>query len=198
LIRLGLLGGTFDPPHYGHLLAAQEALWQLRLERVLFLPARQNPLKRGEPTSDTETRCAMVACAIADNPRFELSRLDLDRPGPSFTVDLLRALHAPDRELYFLAGADILAELPRWHAPREVLELAILVVANRPGAPEPDLDALGQRLPGSTPRVRLLQIPGVDISSSDLRARVKAGRPIRYLTPPSVERFIAENKLYVG
>jgi len=198
LIRLGLLGGTFDPPHYGHLVAAQEALWQLDLERVLFLPARQNPLKRGEPMSDAETRCAMVECAIADDPRFELSRLDLDRPGPSFTVDLLKSLQAPERELFFLAGADILAELPRWHAPLEVLALATFVVANRPGAPVPDLDQLAHRLPGADGRVRLLDMPGVDISSSDLRARVALGRPIRYLTPPSVERFIVERRLYSG
>src|SRR5205085_8228709 len=108
LIRLGLLGGTFDPPHYGHLLMASEAAWQLHLERVLFLPARQNPLKRDEPTSDAEARCQMVQLAIADNPRFELSRLDLDRPPPSYTVDLLRGLTSTERELFFLVGADIL------------------------------------------------------------------------------------------
>ena len=140
----------------------------------------------------------MVACAIADDPRFELSRLELDRPGPSFTVDLLHAVQAPERELFFLAGADILAELPRWHAPLEVLALATLVVANRPGAPEPDLDQLERRLPGAARRVRLLDMPGVDISSRDLRARVAQGRPIRYLTPPAVERFIAERRLYAS
>jgi nicotinate-nucleotide adenylyltransferase len=196
LTRLGLLGGTFDPPHYGHLIAAQEALWQLELERVLFLPARQNPLKRDEPATDAETRCAMVQCAIQDEARFELSRLDVDRPGPSFTVDVLRALAAPDRELFFLVGADILPELPRWHAPLEILELATLVVVNRPGAPPPDPSVLEQRLPGASARVTVLDIPGVEISSSDLRARVSAGRPIRYLTTVGVERFIAEQRLY--
>src|SRR5207302_4924475 len=112
--RLGLLGGTFDPPHYGHLVSAQEAAWQLRLDRVLFLPARQNPLKRGDSSAPAEARCEMVRLAIADNPLFELSRLDLDRPSPSYTADLLRALVAADRELFFLVGADILPELPRW------------------------------------------------------------------------------------
>ena len=196
MIRLGLLGGTFDPPHYGHLIAAQEAFSQLGLDRVLFLPARQNPLKRGEPSSDADTRCAMVERAIADDPRFELSRLDVDRPGPSFTIDLLTTLHAPDHELFFLAGADILAELPRWHAPLKILQLATLVVANRPGAPLPDLDQLERRLPGAADRVRLMDMPGVDISSSDLRVRVRNGQPIRYLTPPAVEQFIADHGLY--
>jgi nicotinate-nucleotide adenylyltransferase len=196
LTRLGLLGGTFDPPHYGHLIAAQEALWQLDLARVLFLPARQNPLKQGEPATDAETRCAMVRCAIQDEPRFELSRLDVDRPGPSFTVDLLRAMDAPERELFFLVGADILPELPRWHAPHEILKLATLVVVNRPGAPAPDPRLLEDRLPGASARVTVLNIPGVEISSSDLRARVSTGRPIRYLTPARVEQFIADQRLY--
>src|SRR4051812_14318219 len=111
--RMGLIGGTFDPPHYGHLLAAQEAAWQLDLERVLFLPARQNPLKEGEPSSSEVDRCEMVARAIGGNQRFELSRLEMDRPPPSYTADLLRALEAPERELFFLVGADILPDLHR-------------------------------------------------------------------------------------
>jgi nicotinate-nucleotide adenylyltransferase len=194
--RLGLVGGTFDPPHYGHLLAAQEAAWQLDLERVLFLPARQNPLKRDEPMSDAEARCEMVQLAIADNPRFELSRLDLDRPPPSYTVDLLRGLTSPARELFFLVGADILPELPRWYAPLEILALARLVVVTRPRAPEPDLAQLEQTLPGAAARVRVLRIPGADVSSTNLRARVRAGQPIHYLTPPAVEQFIKVHALY--
>jgi nicotinate-nucleotide adenylyltransferase len=108
--RLGLLGGTFDPPHYGHLVAAEEAAHQLRLERVLFLPARLNPLKQGDPVSPSEDRCRMVELAIADNPLLELSVADLERPGPSYTVDLLRALrleYGPDTAFFFLAGAEI-------------------------------------------------------------------------------------------
>jgi nicotinate-nucleotide adenylyltransferase len=197
LIRLGLLGGTFDPPHYGHLLLANEAAWQLRLERVLFLPARQNPLKRGEPTSPAEARCEMVQLAIADNARFELSLLDLGRPPPSFTVDLLRTLAAPDHELFFLAGGDILPELPHWHATAEILKLARLVIAMRPGAPRPDTTQLERQLPGISSRVDLLRTPGLEISSTQLRERVKAGQPIRYMTPPEVERYILDNRLYV-
>jgi nicotinate-nucleotide adenylyltransferase len=196
--RVGLLGGTFDPPHYGHLVAAQEAAWQFGLEQVLFLPAHQNPLKRGEPGSPPEARCDMVARAIADNPLFELSRLELDRPPPSYTVDLLRTLSGPGRELFFLAGADILPELPRWNAPHEILKLARLVVVNRPEAPLPDIDALTRALPEARERIDLVFIPGVAISARYLRARVAAGQPIRYLTPPAVEAYIREHQLYLA
>jgi nicotinate-nucleotide adenylyltransferase len=193
VIRLGLLGGTFDPPHYGHLIAAQEVAWRLELDRVLFLPARQNPLKRGAPSSSADDRCAMVALAIADNPLLELSRLDVDRPPPSYTVDLLRLLDGAGTQLFFLVGADILPELPRWRAPDEILRLARLVVVQRPGFPEPDLAALPEV---ARARVDVVPIPGVDIASRDLRERVRTGQPIRYLTPPVVERYILEHGLY--
>lgn len=197
-MRLGLLGGTFDPPHYGHLVAAQEAASQLELRRVLFLPARQNPLKRGEEVSSADDRCHMVELAIAGNPVFELSRADLDRPSPSYTVDLLRALRAdrPTAELFFLVGGDIVPELPRWHAPSELLELATLVAINRPGAPVPSVAALEQALPAAARRVVLLEVPGMAIAATDLRARVRSNRPIRYLTPPAVESYIHEHGLY--
>jgi nicotinate-nucleotide adenylyltransferase len=188
-VRLGLLGGTFDPPHLGHLVAAQEAAAQLDLARVLFLPARQNPLKQDEQVSPAHDRCRMVELAIADNPRFELSRLDLDRPPPSYTVDLLRTLAVmhPGAELFFLIGADILPELPRWHRLDEVTRLATLAAINRPGAP------ILQEVPAG---VRLLSVPGVAISSTELRARVQAGLPIRYLTPDPVVEYIYERRLY--
>jgi nicotinate-nucleotide adenylyltransferase len=186
LRRLGLLGGTFDPPHYGHLIAAQEAAWRFELERVLFLPARQNPLKQGEVMTDAEVRCEMVEAAIGANPRFELSRLELDRPPPSYTVDLLRSLQKPSQALFFIAGADILAELPRWYAVDEILKLATLVVVSRPGA----------SLDSPRPEIRTLEIPGVDVSSTLLRERVRRGQPITYLTPPTVERLIRERRLY--
>jgi nicotinate-nucleotide adenylyltransferase len=196
VIRLGLLGGTFDPPHYGHLLAAQEVAWRLNIDRVLFLPARQNPLKRGEASSSAADRCEMVALAVADNPSFELSRLDLDRPPPSYTADLLRALQSPEHELFFLVGADILPELPKWREPQQIVQLARLVVVNRPGAPPPDLERIETVLPGVRERVERVQIPGVDVSSREIRKRVAAGRPIRYLTPPAVERYIIDRRLY--
>jgi nicotinate-nucleotide adenylyltransferase len=197
VIRLGLLGGTFDPPHYGHMIAAQEVAWRLELDRVLFLPARQNPLKRGETSSAAEDRCEMVSLAIGDTPSFELSRLDLDRPPPSYSADLLRALASPDRELFFMVGADIVAELPRWREPEEILRLARLVVVNRPGAADPDLDSFLESFPAATGRVDCVRIPGVDVSSTEIRQRVRTGAPIRYLTPPAVERYIVAQGLYV-
>ncbi len=194
--RLGLLGGTFDPPHYGHLLAAQEAASQLDLERVLFLPARQNPLKQDEAITRAEDRWELVTRAIADNPLFEASRLDIDRPPPSYTVDLLRALEQPGRELFFVLGADILPDLPYWRLPAEILRRARIAVVNRPGAPPPDLAALEAALPGARARVDVVSIPGVAISAREMRDRVSAGQSLRYLTPPAVERYIAVQKLY--
>jgi nicotinate-nucleotide adenylyltransferase len=163
---------------------------------VLFLPARQNPLKEGETVTAVEDRCEMVARAIADNPLFALSRLDMDRPPPSYSVDLLQMLQEPGRELFFLVGADILPELPRWHKPQEILRLARLVAINRPESPLPDIAALEAALPGAGERVDLVFIPGVAVSARLLRARVAAGQPIRYLTPPAVERYIQERGLY--
>ena len=195
--RIGLLGGSFDPPHYGHLIAAQEVGCRLQLDRVLFLPARQNPLKQGTPSSSADDRCEMVTLAIAENPLFELSRLDLDRPPPSYTADLLRALRAGDCELFFVVGADILPELPRWREPEAILRLARLAVVNRPGWPLPDPHAVEERMPGARGRIDVVSSPGVDIASRDLRRRVRSGQPIRYLTPPAVERYIADRGLYL-
>jgi nicotinate-nucleotide adenylyltransferase len=176
-------------------VAAQEIAWRLHLDQVLFLPARQNPLKKGEPSSSAEDRCEMVRRAIEGNATFQVSRLDLDRPPPSYTADLLRLLQAPDRELYFLVGADILPELPRWREPGEILRLARLAVVNRPGAPPPAV-ALELLRPGARERVELVEVPGVAIAARELRERVRGGLPIRYLTPPAVEQYIAERRLY--
>ena len=197
-MKIGLLGGTFDPPHYGHLIAAQEAAWQLGLARVLFLPARQNPLKQSEPVSAAEHRVGMVERAIQGNPLFQLSRADLDRPPPSYTVDLLHLLRTecPEAELFFLGGADLLLELPSWHAPEEVLRLACFVAVPRPGWPAPDVSTVTHRFPAAEGRVLTLRIPGVDVSSTDLRERAASGRPLRYLMPDSVADYIQARGLY--
>lgn len=197
--RLGLFGGTFDPPHFGHLVAAQEAAEQLGLERVLFLPAGRPPHKLGEPVSPFAARRRMVELAIADNPCFELSLLDAEQSGPSYTVDLLgcvrRAL-GPGPELYFLVGMDSLRDLATWREPARVLEQCILVAVSRPGYPPPDLREVERQVPGAAERVLVLETPGVDISSTDLRERVAAGRSIRYLVPEPAREFIAERGLY--
>lgn len=197
-VKVGVLGGTFDPIHNGHLVAAEEARVALGLDRVLFAPAAQNPLK-GARASSAEDRAAMVVLAIADNPAFALSRVDLDRPGPSYTVDTLavqRAEMAPQDELFFILGYDSLAELPRWHQPRRLLELAVLVGVTRPGWERLDVEALERALPGARERIRLLPIPYIGTSSTDLRRRVREGRPIRYQVPDAVERFVRQRGLY--
>lgn len=197
--RLGLFGGTFDPPHFGHLVAAEEAAELLGLERILFLPAGQPPHKRGEPVSAVEDRVRMVELAIADNPRFQLSRADCDHPGPSYTADLLARLRAqlgPGPELYFLIGMDSLRDLTTWHAPERVLAQAVLVAVSRPGYPPVSLAELAEQLPSATERIKILRTPGVDISSTELRERTAAGRSLRYLVPEAVRAYILERGLY--
>jgi nicotinate-nucleotide adenylyltransferase len=196
---IGVFGGTFDPPHLGHLAAAQEAMDACGLVRVLFVPSERNPLKLDDPISPTEHRLAMTSLAIDDDPRYELSLADIGGDGPSFTVDLLARLRqqlGPDTELAFISGMDVLHELHRWREPLKVLELARLIAIARPGQeplrPE-DVDA---RVPGASRRITVVQTPGVAISSSELRRRVADGRSIRYLVPDSVEAYIREHGLY--
>jgi len=196
--RLGVFGGTFDPPHYGHLAAAEEAGEVLGLERVLFLPTGEPPHKQGESISSVAHRVRMVELAIADNPRFALSRVDVDRPGPSYTVDtlaLLQAAHGPT-ELYFICGMDMLASFRAWHQPERVLAECQLVAVTRPGYPDVDLAALERALPGARARIHLLRAPGVDVSSTELAERAAAGRSLRYLTPPAVIAYIHDHDLY--
>ena len=198
--RLGLLGGTFDPPHFGHLIAAQEAAQFLALERVLFVPAGRPPHKQGEPVSPLETRLRMVELAIAGNPCFGLTRADGERPGPSYTADLLAGFRArldSAAELYFLVGMDSLRDLLAWKEPARILAQCTLVAVSRPGHSPLDPAALEAELPGAGRRVRVLATPGVDISATDQRARVAAGRPIRYLVPDTVREFIEREHLYL-
>ena len=195
-----MFGGTFDPPHLGHLAAAQEACIVAGLERVLFVPAGRNPLKLREPISSVEHRLAMTELAIRDNPAFAVSGADAERAGPSYTVDLLERLQAelgPERRLAFIVGMDVLHELHRWHNPGRVLELARLVAISRPGQRTIEPGNLEARLPGALDRITVVWTAGVAISSRELRARVAGGRPIRYLVPDAVAAYIAEHRLYV-
>lgn len=198
--RLGLLGGTFDPPHYGHLVAAQEAAERLELERVLFLPAGQPPHKLGEPISPLQQRVRMVELAIADNPRFSLSLADCQPAGPSYTVELLARLQqqlGPETSIYFVVGMDSLHDLTTWRQPARVLEQCTLVVVQRPGYPELDLAELDKDLPGASQHIVILPTPGLAIAATELRSRVVEGRSIRYLVPEAVREYIAEQRLYL-
>jgi nicotinate-nucleotide adenylyltransferase len=196
-MKIGVLGGTFDPPHIGHLVIAQEALMQLGLAQVIFAPTRQPPHKPANGITPIEQRLAMVDLAIASHPNFALSRIDVDREGPTYTVDAIRLLHGqfPDAELYFIMGMDSLASILTWRAPEKLIESCRLAVFNRPGFTA-DLDALEAQLPGLRERTAFLPAPALDIVASDLRRRVQAGQSIRHLVPDSVAAYIAEHELY--
>jgi nicotinate-nucleotide adenylyltransferase len=197
-LRVGLLGGSFDPPHVGHLILAEEARDQLRLDRVLFAPTGQQPLKVGQTVTPVEDRVAMTALAIAGNPRFALSRGDVDRPGPHYTVDLVKIVAAQlpaGSDLFFLMGFDSLADLPKWREPVQLLRTAQLVALTRPDVPI-DWKALEARLPGVRERVKLLDMPELEIASRDLRERVRTGRSVRYMVPDAVKQYIEDNALY--
>lgn len=196
-LRLGVIGGTFDPPHYGHLVLAENARVQLRLDRVLFVLAGRPPHKPDRPITPDHHRVAMMEWAIADNPAFAISRVDLDRPGPHYTVDMLAILQDkyPGAALYFLMGEDSLAQLLNWRDPADILQQAWLAVMRRPGW-EADLEQLKQALPGIRERLVWVDAPVLDIASTDLRRRVPQGLPLRYLVPPPVEHYIRAHGLY--
>lgn len=197
-LKLGVLGGTFDPPHNGHILIAQYALTQLGLDQVLFAPTRLPPHKINNHITAVEHRLEMVRLAIADHPRFVLSRVDVDREGPTYTVDMLRLLHeqyGAETKLYFIMGMDSLANLLTWRAPEQLIRLCKLVVFQRPGF-QVNLDELEKRLPGLRQRVVFLSNPTPDIAASDLQRRIRAGETIDHLVPASVARYIREHGLY--
>ncbi len=196
--RLGILGGTFDPIHHGHLVAAEETRYQLELDRVLFVPAGTPPHKPAHPISSAQHRLQMIELAIASKPYFALSRVDVERPGPSYTVEMLELLRAewgPGPTFFFIEGSDSLADLLTWYQPQRLVELAELAVVERPGA-RLHLVELEKHLPDLEGRLHWVQMPQLQISSSDLRARVRAGRPISYLVPPAVEAYVLEHELY--
>lgn len=199
-VTIGVFGGTFDPPHFGHLAAAQEACSRVGLDRVLFAPTGRNPLKPAEPQSPPEHRIRMTELAIADNPAFELSRADIAcGASPSYTVDLLERLRVdlgPVQKLAFIVGMDVLHELHRWREPGRLLELAHLIAISRPGQTTVLPSELETRLAGAADRVTVLETPGVAVSSSGLRVRVAGDLPIRYLVPDAVAAYIGQHRLY--
>jgi len=204
--RLGVLGGTFDPIHLGHLAIAEEAREALGLGRVLFVPAGQPWQKADRVVSSADDRAAMVDLAIAGNPAFECSRLEIERPGPTYTVETLASLAVTERsagrepDLWFLLSVEALRGLSTWHEPDRLLELCRLAVVPRAGvgeAGEPvDAHWLNRHLPGRQDRVRLLEGPRLRLSGTDIRARVAARRSIRYLVPDAVAAYIGDHGLY--
>ncbi len=208
-VRYGILGGTFDPPHIGHLALAQEAYARLGLDRVWFAPAASPPHKRGSAISPVADRRAMVELAIADDERFGLETVDLDRTGPAYTFETVRRLRArwgPTTWIGFIVGWDMLLSLPTWREPLTALAaLDALIAARRPGytsssdaEDEQALSNLERSLPGLRSRLETLPAPQLAIASSDLRERVARGLPVRYLTPDPVRAYIAAHRLYVA
>ena len=197
MTRVGLLGGTFNPPHLGHLVCAQEAWLQLGLDRVVLIPVYAPPHKEAERDPGVEHRVELCRRAVAGDPRLSVSRVEADVPGRSFTVDTLRRLHesSPDDELTFIMGGDMAHALPTWHEPEAVLALATLGVAEREGVGRTDITEHLTGLAGAD-RIRFFDMPRLDISSSAIRRRVAEGRPIRYLVPEAVADYIESARLY--
>lgn len=200
--RIGVLGGTFDPVHYGHLVIAEEVYATLELTEMVFVPTGQPPHKTQEVITPAEHRLAMLELAIASNPHFTISRVDLDRPGPSYTVDTLRLLQkqwGEETAIYFVIGGDSLEDFLSWYDAAGILkQLTYLVAVRRPGYNESEeyYDRLEARLPGIKQRLLVVEAPQFEISATDLRLRVAEGRPIKYQTPESVEQYIIEYGLY--
>lgn len=196
MATIGIIGGTFDPIHFGHLAIAEEARVALNLERVLFIPAAQQPLKHGQQSAPAQQRLEMVCLACASNPAFEVSPIEVERAGVSYTVDTLEQLHAEyAAKLCFILGADALADLPRWHRPADIATLAELVAVKRPRT-HVDLAPLFREIPTLRDRVQVLEGPQLELSSTALRQRVASGRSLKYLTPDSVVEYIERHSLY--
>ncbi len=203
-LRLGIMGGAFDPIHIAHLVTAQEALSQLRLDEVMFMPSGNPPHKKRE-LAPAEFRYLMVAAATASNPNFSVSRLEIDRPGLDYTVDTLQYLAAhlaPDVRLFFITGADAVLDILTWKDPPGVLDLCTLIAATRPGFDLSRLSAvlvsLGPQVvgPGPDARVQIMEVPGLEISSSMIRERLATGLPVRYLVPDAVCELIEKSGEY--
>jgi nicotinate-nucleotide adenylyltransferase len=202
--RIGVMGGTFNPIHYGHLVTAEEALFQFNLDSVIFMPSGQPPHKSDKEILPAEERYILTVIATASNPNFVVSRLEIERKGPSYTIDTLLALHKqyePDTELYFITGADAVWEMLTWKEAGRLVELTEFIAATRPGyslekfkkihvLPEDD------RLDKSRPRVSIMEIPALAISSTDIRNRVREGRPIQYLMPESAVNYIKKCRFW--
>jgi len=197
-VDIGVFGGTFDPVHLGHLIVAEDVRKKLNLSKVLFIPVGEPWLKHGTVIAAAH-RAEMVRRAIASNPHFELSTMEVDRPGPTYTVDTMSALQhlvGARANLFFIIGADALVQLPEWREPERLIRICRLVAMTRPGSIALDLEQLEESIPGVSPRIAMVKVREIDISSTDIRERVGQGLSIRHLVPEAVERYIMEQGLY--
>jgi nicotinate-nucleotide adenylyltransferase len=198
-VRLGVLGGTFNPPHLGHLVCAQEAYIHLHLDCVMLIPASMPPHKPVEEEPGPEHRLELCRLAVQGDERFEVSDLEINRTGPSYTVDTLEELTSrlPDSDLFLILGGDIAAGLRDWHEPERVLRLATLAVADRKGTPRASIDEALSGLDGGQ-RAKFFPMPTIEISSTAIRQRARAGQPIKYIVPDAVAGYIEGHGLYGG
>lgn len=198
--RIGLMGGTFDPIHYGHLVTAEGARVEFALDKVLFVPSGRPPHKATEQVTPAEHRYLMTVLATLGNPHFEVSRIDIDRPGPSYTVDTIeeaRREWGPSAQLFFITGADAILEILTWKEPERLLGSCHVIAATRPGYDLSRLEgAIGDLWARFSSRIHVVQVPAMSISSSDIRERVRRGHPIRYLLPEAVADYIYKYRLY--
>lgn len=196
-MKIGILGGTFDPPHIGHLVIADQARAQLGLDKVWFTPVGQPPHKTG--ASESHHRVAMTKLAMATNAHFDICLLDVQRPAPHYTVDLFTLLQRKylEHEFLFIIGADMLIDMPRWQRPQELLGMARIAVAHRPRY-QPDLTELEQKLPGLSQRIEWVDTPLTDLASHDLQRRAREGLPLRYVVTREVAEYIQLHRLYAA
>ncbi len=200
-MNIGVMGGTFDPIHNGHITIAQETRTRLNLARVVFVPAGQPWMKSERPITPAVHRFEMVRLAITPYPYFGLSRIEIDRAGPTYTIDTITALRAElagGGKLYFILGWDSLAQLPQWRDVPRLIKLCRLVAIPRPGYSLPDLKSVESHIPGLSQRLVLLDKPEIDISATDIRNRVALGLPIDHLVPKLVEEYIKRHRLYLS
>jgi len=198
-VEIGIYGGTFDPIHMGHLIVAEEARQRLKFEKVLFTPAGLPWMKWPQTISSPQHRLEMLKLAIASNPFFHISTVDLENPGPSFTVETMKALkkeYGDSGNLYFILGVDSIRELPKWHEPHKIISYGKLVAMARPGCEELDWESLEEAIPRAKDHIILIKGPLIDISSTEVRRRVAEGISIRYMVPEAVENYIRTNSLY--
>ena len=200
MMRMGVMGGTFDPIHYGHLVTAESAYESFHLDHVQFVPVGTPPHKDEEVLTPARHRLAMTRLAVTNNPHFVASSVEVERPGASYTIDTMRYFHeqyGPDVELFFITGVDAIMEIPNWNNAKGLFELCTFIAATRPGYSVERFQAfLSELTPRRRRKIKTLEVPALAISSTDLRRRVREGRSIKYLVPDLVEQYIADHGLY--
>jgi|WetSurMetagenome_2_1015567.scaffolds.fasta_scaffold157900_2 nicotinate-nucleotide adenylyltransferase len=200
MTKIGVIGGTFDPVHLGHLAVADEAMRQVGLAEMIFVPAGHPYFKAAARISSAEHRIKMLELAIANMPHYKISLLEIQRPGPSYAVETIAKMKSQfktEDEIFFIMGWDSLLTLPRWEQPEWLISLCKIIAAPRPGFSKPDINLIEKDLPGISQRTIVMEKPQVDISATEIRERVRRGLPIEDMVPPLVARYIKENRLYM-